>query len=170
MSVKRKASQVIFPYKFTMIVIGLALLRVSFGQHHDPLKVSQKDQEKWLKQTSGMMLGFKPGDSPLMDAHITAYDEYYKISYRLMKTGYIQLENQSWIYFISSSSHDNPEIGDITVAMDNQKRFFINRGHICGGMIHFQSEKKIDLRTPDDFFTNFREDVDNDPWTSFTDY
>ena len=52
----------------------------------------------------------------------------------------------------------------ITLAMDDKKHFYINKSHVCGGIVHFQCRKRIILKSPNDFFNNFESDTYNIPW------
>lgn len=44
---------------------------------------------------------------------------------RILEKGWIDLPSESWIYRVTTSSHNNPEIGDVSVAIDNRKNLYI---------------------------------------------
>ncbi|MCK9613173.1 MAG: hypothetical protein PHR81_10350 [Bacteroidales bacterium] len=95
---------------------------------------------------------------------IDEYEEYFRISYRLNTKGCINFGDNSWIFMESNSSHINTSFGDNTLAMDNQKINFTNKGHVCGGIIYFQCLKKKEIKNTADFFTNFTSDIDSVRW------
>jgi hypothetical protein len=149
------------------VIILFVLPVVSLhGQHGDPAGIVPEAREQWLANARKEMSGFRPDTcTNIIDPDITDLgEEYYACSYRLKDPGMIRISGKEWIYMIPSSSHDNPEVGDITLAMDRKERFYINEGHICGGIIHFQSLRKIDLKTSRQFFKYFTSDTDSLPW------
>jgi len=151
--------------RLTLTLIIAFLCSAVSAQHTDEAKFSAKEQQKWLKKSASEMARFIPDSSPgPIIPHITETDDFYQITYRLEGKGWINFANGAWIYMISSSAHTNPEVGDITLAMDDKKHFYINKSHVCGGIVHFQCRKRIILKSPNDFFNNFESDTDNIPW------
>ncbi len=148
-----------------LLLLGVIISSVCSGQHNDETKIDKNLQAEWIKSASKELLKFKPDPSgekviPL----INSAPGYEKISYRICGKGYIVADNQDWIYIVCSSSHDNEKIGDISIAVDNKKRIFINNGHICGGMIHFESNGQLKLTSSDHFFQSFHEDSYDTAW------
>lgn len=159
--------------QYLTIILILASLFINnnyvTAQHTDATKFCPSLQQKWLEQTASQMIGFIPDTATvLIKPVINAFDDFYMVSYRLKDSGLIKLENARWIFLISSSAHTHPEVGDITIAMDDKKHFYTNKSHVCGEFVHFQCRKKIILKSPKDFFNNFEGDTDNMPWVPFT--
>jgi len=48
--------------------------------------------------------------------------------------------------------------------MDNRKNLYYNEGHVCGGIIHFETTRLKELKTSKEFFTNFVSDTDGMIW------
>ncbi len=155
----------IMVFRLTLTLIIAFLCSAASAQHTDGSKLNIAEQQKWLEKTASGMAQFIPDSSagPIIP-HITETDDFYQITYRLEGKGWIKLASGKWIYMISSSAHANPEVGDITLAMDNKKNFYTNKSHVCGGLIHYQCLKKIKIKSPADFFKNFEGDTDNIPW------
>lgn len=151
--------------RLTLTIIIAFFCSIVSAQHTDAAKLNPAEQQKWVKKTASEMVQFNPDSSALLIVpHITETDDYYQITYRLDGKGWINFASGEWIYMISSSAHANPEVGDITLAMDNKKNFYTNNSHVCGGIIHFQCLKKFEIKSPADFFKNFEGDTDNIPW------
>ncbi|HOY32074.1 MAG TPA: hypothetical protein PKW80_09365 [Bacteroidales bacterium] len=158
---------------FLIFIYLLASLFIKFNevtaQHTDTAKFSPAIQQKWLEQTASRMIDFIPDTlSGLLKPVTNVFEDYFMFSFRLKDSGWIKLENARWICLISSSAHSNPEVGDITIAMDDKKHFYTNKSHVCGGVVHFQCRKRIILKSPEDFFNNFEGDTDNMPWEYVT--
>ena len=137
-----------------------------YGQHSDPSTIDLEKRALWIDQAMMEMLKINPDTvSNILEPEITDLGEaYYSLSYRLKKPGIIRFSKKDWIYLMPSSSHDDPEVGDITLAMNKKKKFFINEGHICGGIIHFMTTSRITASSSDQFFENFVSDTDSMPW------
>ncbi|HNW90534.1 MAG TPA: hypothetical protein PKN48_12790 [Bacteroidales bacterium] len=151
--------------RLTLTIIIAFFYSIVSAQHTDAAKLNAAEQQKWLKKTASEMVQFHPDSSALpLIPRITETDDYYQITYRLTGKGWIKLANGEWIYMISSSAHTNPEVGDITLGMDDKKNFYTNKSHVCGGIVHFQCLKKSEIKAPADFFKNFEGDTDNVPW------
>ena len=143
----------------------------SFGQCTDQTLVKPEKRQEWINQMKKEIVKLNPDTvHHILEASIVDLGaEYYTFSYRLKTTGLIQISPNEWIYLTSSSSHNNPEVGDITIAIDQDRQFYINEGHVCGGIVHFRTETKIDLKTSKQFFEYFRSDIDSIPWSAIPD-
>lgn len=124
-----------------------------------------KEKEKWLTEAKSQIKNFGPEKCSLtLKPSITEVEGFYQQSYRLHESGCIFFENGDWIFFVSHSSHSNAEVGDITLAMDSHKQFYKNEGHVCGGLIHFITQQKTELKSAAQFFELFVSDTDNKIW------
>jgi hypothetical protein len=55
-------------------------------------------------------------------------------------------------------------VGDLTLAIDNHGKIYLNEGHICGGIIHFIINDKIAVKAASDFIQHFISDTDDQYW------
>jgi hypothetical protein len=55
---------------------------------------------------------------------------------------------------------------DLTLAIDNHGKIYLNEGHICGGIIHFIINDKIAVKAASDFIQHFISDTDDRGWKS----
>jgi hypothetical protein len=127
---------------------------------------SPDSQQVWIKQATLQLQGisFSNADAKVFDPITTAFDGFYQIEYRIRDIGFIKFDNENWICFISHSSHNNEAIGDVTLARDSFGRFYVNYGHICGGVISFKTNVFTKSLTSKVFFENFVSDSDGKSW------
>jgi hypothetical protein len=151
-----------------VIYISIVLLGMNFsafGQHNDQNRI---DAEKRAASIEQMILDLKK-ISPDETTESLIFKEIKlengsKYSIRLIEKGFLRLSNTDWIYFLSSSSHKNPEVGDITLAIDSKGIIFQNNGHVCGGIIHFETYKTGIPESSDAFFEYYESDTDGIRW------
>jgi len=148
-----------------MIFVWLPVVMAN-GQHGNPSSVVVESLGQWLEQARKGMAGFRPDTCKnIIEVEITDLgEEYYACSYRVDGPGMIRISDTEWIFLVPSSSHDNPEVGDITLAMDQKKRFYMNEGNICGGIIHFQTHDRFELTKSRQFFKYFVSDTNSVRW------
>lgn len=152
--------------KFYLIIFLSGLIyNICFAQGHVKSEVSEKVQRAWVKKTTKEMRGADLDNVQIIEAHIIDLDQFYQISYRLQGIGKLVFNDGSWIYLVAHSSHDNKQIGDIILAMDSNKKFYQNIGHICGGIVSFKCNQKLELLNSRVFFDSFVTDVDDSVWT-----
>jgi len=150
-----------------LIVIFSASSYFVYAQHHCKANIDSVKQHEWIKQTASTMYNLKPGDFPKIEPGIQESGDFYMISYKLKSQGSIRLSSGAYIFLMSNSSHENPVVGYITVAIDNKNNIFVNYGHVCGGIINFECNKKILLKSSTDFFDNFTDDTGGTKWVQF---
>ncbi len=89
------------------------------------------------------------------------------------REGLIAIPDGAWFYVVSHSFHDNEQspkrkrttIGDITIAMDRNGRFYVNYGHVCGNL---QLHAKSTVRNARDFLATRGGSEDGPPWQPLT--
>ena len=134
-------------FRLLFFLTLLAILSQANAQHADNSLINIEKRNEWIQSTSKELKNIKPGDSyKKVDLKITEYNNKVKHSVRILKEGMLDLPNGNWIYITTSSSHNNPEIGDIILAIDNKRRIFYNEGHVCGGIIHFETDQIDELK------------------------
>lgn len=137
---------------------------MSWAQHTDN-KINKAMQQQWIENTivelkkSDAFSSFKP-----IKADIKSFPEYSLVSYRIYGKVRLQCADGEWIYFKSNSSHTNSEVGDVCLAISDKGKVYVNYGHICGGIVHFNDKSNQTPRDANDFFTRFNSDIDNQPW------
>lgn len=89
---------------------------------------------EWINATANELLNINPDISYKKAAvKATETDNGVRLSVRIMKEGgWINLPKGNWIYIVTTSAHNNPEIGDISLAIDNRKNIYFNAVHVCG--------------------------------------
>ena len=151
----------------TLLMVGLFMLPGEFyAQQACNIKPDPVKRKEWLLQTQARMLEFTlQAPVPRVSPEFIHYDTYTRISYQVVKEGVIYFGDNDWIYIVSSNSHDQPEVGDLTVAMDQDHNFYLNRGHVCGGQARYICDELKEIKTSATFFSSFKEDIDMQSWT-----
>jgi hypothetical protein len=128
--------------------------------------VNQAKQQRWVKKTAKELKKLQPEDcTDQIVPRVVDIEGLFLVSYRVNNNaGCIQFPNGDWIYLVSHSLHDDPAIGDITLAIDNRNRIFSNTGHVCGGIINFYIDTNIEIQRAQDFFDSFMSDCDDCKW------
>jgi hypothetical protein len=88
--------------------------------------------------------------------------DFQKVSYRIQGKTMIRCTNGQWIYLLPHSGHNNPTIGDVSIAVTSKGKVCVNYSHICGGLINFASTGINLPTTPADFFSRFVSDTDDE--------
>jgi hypothetical protein len=133
--------------------------------HVNPLAINQVERENWIHTTIENLQNIQaPQNETSIETNITDIEDFFQISYRLQGSGYIHFDNGDWIYLVSTSSHDTEQVGDLTLAIDNHGKIYLNEGHICGGIIHFIINDKIAVKAASDFIQHFISDTDDIGW------
>ncbi len=134
--------------------------------HREGADVSERQQNRWIRNSIRELKKFSPEkcQNPI-EPRVIELSDYYRKSFRLAGgEGCILFSNGDWIFMVSNSTHDNPRIGDITLAIDSNGRIYKNEGHVCGGIIHFVNNVKMETDTANCFFDHFKSDTDNMGW------
>ena len=148
-----------------LCLVLLAAICTSHAQGTLNSKIKLEERDKWIKETSKDLKNFKPDSTiKIIADELIDMVDFKKISFRVINNGIIKLNNGDWIYITTNSSHENEAIGDISLAIDNSKTIFKNEGHVCGGIIHFETSQITELQTSADFFKYFVGDSDSKGW------
>jgi len=139
---------------------------LSDAQQPCTIKPDPAKRKEWLLQTQAKMLEFSL-EAPVarLTAQFDKFETNTRITYQVGKEGVIYFADNDWIYIVSSNSHDQPEVGDLTVAMDQDHNFYLNRGHVCGGQARYFCDDLKEITTSATFFSSFKEDIDMQTWT-----
>jgi hypothetical protein len=101
--------------------------------------------------------------------HITQYEHIREVSYRVVDRGNVKCENGYIIRNMQHSLHSDKEILEISIAVDNRMRVFVNAGHVYGGIVHFETNDDILPADVDVFFSRFHLDTDDERWEIYID-
>jgi hypothetical protein len=146
------------------------------GDTINPTLVNEKPINKfkvnWILRNLHRLKDFNPDkNTSVIQSREVDIEDFYQFSYRIIsEEGFIEFENGDWIYLRIHSSHEEEEIGDISLAIDNWGKMYFNQGHVCGGIIHYVTHKKLKVQSVDDFIQNFKSDTDDRPWILIDDY
>jgi hypothetical protein len=151
------------------VLFGRSRLKNHFELHGKKITVNERKRNKWVQVTATKLRDTKNSDNyQELVINEVSHEDYYKASYRLIGTGMIKFEDGSYLKLMSSSTHTNKKIGDITLAVNEQGDVYINQGHICGSIIHFETIQRNLPKTALEFLTNFTSDTDSEPWLLYT--
>ncbi len=158
----------------------VVLLHSTYGQEKTALKENQdisqthqtiviagnQKREGWIREKVDQLSIWSAasGDTLYVNPQVTRYEDVRKVSYRIADQGSIHCKNGDIIRIVLHSSHTNKEIGDVALGIDNYKRVFLNSGHVCGGIVHFESKDDVLPLSADDFFARFISDTDDEKW------
>ena len=147
------------------VTLLIALSKLAFPQHADVSSINETLRKHWINSAIDSLKHFTPGmNQTLISLKKIEQSNKIKLSIRVKKEGLLKISNKKWIYIKTSSSHDNQAIGDVCLAMDDNKNIYVNYAHVCGGIIHFETTAIDDLKKTRDFFRYFVSDVDSSKW------
>ena len=157
------SKQIILSFMLLLVVIFR-----SNAQESENSNISPEKRNKWIKETAKELKNFKPDTSvKVILPYILDAGETKKLAYKVNKSGIINLNNGDWVYIITHSSHQDEEIGDVSLAVDNKRHIFINEDHVCGGVIRFETDQITELKKSSDFFKYFVSDTASKGWDKF---
>jgi hypothetical protein len=133
-------------------------------EHSKALVVASK-RKKWIKTAIKSIQQIKI-DSTIKasEPHIVNVPEYHKVAYRITDCNTIKFLNGDSVLICLHSVHQDPQVGDVSIAIDSKRKSYVNYGHICGGMINFERMSIIPPIDIVDFIQNFVSDTDKEKW------
>lgn len=98
--------------------------------------------------------------------YISEEHDYYKQYIKLDVENISKLifEDGSYLIFNSQSVYNDREIGDITLAINENNLVYMNDGHVCGGLINFIDLNKNKIKSSHDFIRYFKSETENKGW------
>jgi hypothetical protein len=132
--------------------------------------VVPEKREAWVQSALNQLPYFK-ADTTIRGLQLEeiSYDDYFRLKVRVIGTGLLDLPGKNRIYILPTSSHDLPEVGDISLAMDRHGRMYQNNGHVCGWIITFETGKIKKVKSSRQFFRYFVSDTDGEQWRRLRD-
>jgi len=147
-----------------MVLLMAAFLCTSMQQHEsEPL--SKRKQKAWIREMKkDLARASVDANLPLIEPAVVNVKDYQSVTYRVQARSKIICTNGDWLVIHPHSSHQADEVGDICLALTDKGKFYVNYGHVCGGIIHFQSLDTIKPASAEDFISRFRSDTDDKAW------
>lgn len=147
------------------ILFGRSRLKTHFELHGKTNEVNIKKRDQWISETLNLMNTADSGaNAEVLSMQELIHEDFYQMSFRLINNGKIIFQDGSFLHLVSTSAHASKDIGDVTLAVNEDGDVYINQGHICAGIIHFKSHKKDAAPTAGDFLKNFKSDTDDESW------
>lgn len=144
--------------------IGLALPPTAKAEE-DPAAIDPDKRRQAIAALADELRAFQPtGEVRRADATINPASDNRGAVCRVIGSGLVEMGTNGWVYLVLRSSHQDPAVGDVILAIDDRGRLLESSGHVCGKVAHFVSAEKRAAEDPDDFFERFRPDPDRAPW------
>jgi hypothetical protein len=152
--------------KSVQALFGRAFLKSHIDVHGETLRIDTLQREAWISKTFSD-LNNSDLTFPEVQLKDRSFENFIRLEYKVKGMGIIKFRDGSFLKIISSSSHDNPEVGDITCAMNHLGQTFIHRSHNCGGTLHFILNIKLRVNSVFDFIHYFYSAIDQSKWISY---
>ncbi len=133
---------------------------------HISLDFDLNKRNEWIIKMADI-LSKRQTESEIQVIEPSIYDlpDLQKISYRINGGwGLIKCRNEKTITIGVHSSHEDPLIGDVSVAFLEDSSIFVNTGHVCGNIIHFMHISSSIPADTEEFLKNFYSDTDQISW------
>ena len=133
---------------------------------HISLDFDLKKRNEWILKIADLWSKGQIG-SEIEEIEPSIYDlpDLQKISYRIIGSwGLIKCRDKKTIVIGVHSSHEDPLIGDVSVAFLEDSSIFVNTGHVCGNIIHFMHLSSLIPADTEEFLNNFYSDTDQISW------
>lgn len=135
---------------------------------HSSRLINKEKQDAWIKQKVVWMRDSLDVHAlDVVEPNIIDIPDYQKVSYKIKAIKNINSIDNSPITITVHSSHEDPEIGDVCIGMTENKIFYINFGHVCGGMINFERMSLLEPADAFDFFNAYVSDTDDHKWVRY---
>lgn len=134
---------------------------------HDKKEVNEQAQKAWIKNTLLKHSSIHLDSLPIVEPDIRILPDFSRCSYRLSENSRIIFKDKSWAAIYINSSHSDKVVGDICILVSSKKKKYVNFGHICGGIIHFESKIGTIPENIKDFVQRFVSDTDKSGWMKY---
>jgi hypothetical protein len=140
------------------------LWKRNYSDHVTAL-IDIKKQEIWINQKMLCMRDtLDVATLEYAEPNIINIPDLQKVSYKIKSCQNIQMLDSSHVSICVHSAHQDPKIGDVCIGKTSENVYFVNYGHVCGGLINFE---RMALSIPNDsldFFNSFVSDTDGHTW------
>jgi hypothetical protein len=156
-------------HKVLVLLFLIYLHPKSYAQSETPIqseiKISEKLSSKQVEWLNDQVKLIKNYDDFLISEPAVKTSEGFKnISFRIKAFSKIKFSSGIEIRFNLHSSHTDPNVGDLSIAITSDGLIYYNFGHVCGGIIHFESKSDKLPQSSEDFFNTFKSDTDDKLW------
>ncbi|HLO53301.1 MAG TPA: hypothetical protein VK169_03380 [Saprospiraceae bacterium] len=151
----------------SQVFFGGPLFKKHYELHGRKAVIDELKRKTWIDETVDSLMNKNEDDFPKLVMNELIHEDFYKASYRLLEKGVINFKDGGYLKLMSTSAHSIAAIGDITLAVNEIGEVFVNLGHICGGIIHFETHDKGKTQAALDFLNSFRSDTDDESWQSY---
>jgi hypothetical protein len=149
-------------------VVGFGMMNKNFHGHVQGGLINDEKRLDWIVASEAKLEHcINNKNLQVIESREIVLEDYYQHSYRLIEEGYVEFSDGSCLCMITNSSHRDPYVGDLTLAMDREGRMYINQGHICGEIIHFIIEEKLEIKSSEEFLRYFVSDTDDSGWLRY---
>ncbi len=145
---------------FLLILFTPCLIRAQ----HDNSSVNKNTQKVWIKNKITEIKKTGLYVLPVAEPEINITPGYESCSFSLTRDSRIVFPDKSHLDIFMHSSHSNPVIGDVSIAITSKGKTFVNYGHICGGSIAFVQSQPTAPKEATEFIKNFKADTDDSGW------
>ncbi|MBC7886101.1 MAG: hypothetical protein H7X99_11545 [Saprospiraceae bacterium] len=131
----------------------------------EPNVINQQKRTEWIISRALMMKMNQDNNAEsFIKPTFIQMPDYSVIDFRIQEGSKVICSNKEVIRFSVHSSHEDAEIGDVSVGMDMDDNLYVNYGHVCGGMVHFESFSSKHPESAEAFFTTFVSNTDDEKW------
>lgn len=146
-------------------IFGLSGSGIVMAQVHNVGEFDPQKRSMWIEQEVNDLKLYKPEEDAksIKLKTINKKGEVWR-SVRVVKKGLVELDKGDWIFIVTNSGHDNPSVGDISLAIDQNGKIYRHSGHVCGNIIHFEAVLTKPHINSKLFFRNFKDDTEGLSW------
>ncbi|CAN5798282.1 hypothetical protein BH23THE1_BH23THE1_36120 [soil metagenome] len=139
-----------------------------YSSHHeinDLHTLSRRARKKWINNKVREMKSATWDKNLEFAEFISISTDDIKLNkVRISACNKLSFDNKDTILICTHSIHENPLIGDVSIALLNRKKVYVNFGHVCGGLIHFESPRIPNPENGAQFFSQYVSDTDELKW------
>ena len=157
---------------FIVFAICLATLlpAFAFGQH-DNHATSETARQQCIDEGMAFLKGKSPANfSNEIQFYEVVLGNTQALGCRIYDSGFLRLNENEWICIVTHSAHQDPKIGDVILAMDQNGEFHISANHVCGGVAYFHGKSLVAPTNNAQFFAEFEGYAKDGKWHSLPEH
>ncbi|MBM4163450.1 MAG: hypothetical protein FJ222_03290 [Lentisphaerae bacterium] len=123
-------------------------------------------RDAWIQTTATELRNFVPS-SGLATGRFrpTGHKGVEALCCEINGRGLLNLGTNDWVWIVSHSAHDDPNIGDVSIGVCQGGRLYKNEAHVCGKQLRLVSTNGLALpASSEQFFRLFLDEIDDKPW------
>lgn len=135
--------------------------------HLSPESIDSTKRIAWIEHSIDSLLrNFSNIDLKKVEIYQRQREEQLYLTCRIINAGYITAGIDTCYLFLFSS-HQNPAVGDVIIAISDKRKVYVNNGHVCGGIVHFQSFKISKPSSFQEFIAHFSPEISPSIWRQY---